>query len=81
MSRRKFLCLDCRVDTGKIYEHYMLVDTTWLRVVDSAVGMLCVGCIEIRLGRKLTAADFNDSYLNKSKKFIRSARLLERMRS
>lgn len=58
----------------------MLVDSTWYLVHNSERGMLCVGCIEARLGRQLVATDFNDSYLNSSRSFERSARLLDRMR-
>lgn len=57
----------------------MLVDSTWYLIHNSAKGMLCVGCIESRLGRRLVPSDFNDSYLNRSKSFQRSARLLDRM--
>lgn len=64
MSRHKFKCLDCRVDTGRIYEHYMLLDEVWHTVANS-VGMLCVGCVEQRLGRRLRASDFNGSYVNR----------------
>jgi len=66
------------VDTGKIGEHYMLVDGTWRQAHNSNKGMLCVGCIERRLNRRLTAADFNQSYLNRDLNV--SMRLLERMR-
>lgn len=79
MSRRKWLCLDCRVDTGRIGEHYMLVDSVWAQAHNSKTGMLCVGCVEARIGRRLCAADFNDSYLNRDLNV--SMRLLERMRS
>lgn len=80
-NRRRFLCLDCGVDTGKIGEHYMLVDRVWFSVTDSDRGMLCVGCIEKRLGRRLNANDFNNSYVN-GLGFgqIKSNRLLERLR-
>lgn len=57
----------------------MLVDATWFSIHNSERGMLCVGCIEDRLGRPLNKFDFNDSYLNTSKSFERSARLLDRM--
>ena len=80
MSRRKFLCMDCSVDTGKIGEHYMLNDKVWVQVHNSPKGMLCVGCIEVRLGRKLTPADFNDSYLNRPNFGNKSMRLLQRMK-
>jgi hypothetical protein len=64
-SRRKFLCMDCKVDTGKIGEHYMLADSTWNLIHDSNKGMLCIGCVESRLGRQLISTDFNDSHVNK----------------
>lgn len=64
MSRAKFKCLDCRVDTGKIYEHYMLLDEVWLTVAPKT-GMLCIGCVEGRLGRVLVKSDFNDSFVNR----------------
>lgn len=57
----------------------MLVDSTWYLIHNSERGMLCVGCIESRLDRQLDASDFNNSYLNTSRSFERSARLLDRM--
>ena len=80
-SRSRFLCLDCKVDCGKIGEHYMLKDLVWFSVVASNKGMLCVGCIEGRLGRRLIPSDFNNSYVN-GLGFgqIKSNRLLERLR-
>lgn len=65
MSRKKWLCLDCNVDTGKIGEHYMLIDSTWAKIHNSKKGMLCIGCAEKRLGRQLNYSDFNTSYINK----------------
>ena len=64
VSRRKFLCLDRAVDTGKIGEHYFVQTATWLSVVGCKFGMLCVGCLETRLKRKLRPADFTRCYLN-----------------
>jgi hypothetical protein len=78
-SRRKFLCLDCSTDTGKIGEHYMLVDETWELTGLGKFGMLCIADVEARIGRRLTATDFNDSYLNRPRTGIISARLLDRM--
>lgn len=78
-SRKKFICLDCGVDTGAIYEHYMLVDSTWYLIHDSKTGMLCIGCVEIRLGRQLNSNDFNNSYLNNPSTAPKSVRLIERM--
>lgn len=78
-SRRKFLCLDCGVDTGKIHEHYMLKDSVWRKAVNSNRGMLCIACIEARLGRLLRPNDFNDSYVNDPKFASMSMRLLSRL--
>lgn len=78
-SRRKFLCMDCRIDTGKTYEHYMLIDTTWVLIHNSNRGMLCIGCCEARLGRQLTAWDFNSSHVNNPKLHQMSDRLRSRL--
>lgn len=74
--------MDCGVDTGKIGEHYMLVDETWNKIHSSNKGMLCIEDAEKRLGRKLTASDFNDSHVNKPfpGKFF-SSRLQDRLRN
>ncbi len=80
-SRRKFFCLDCGVDTGKIGEHYMLIEATWALTGLGKYGMLCVEHVETRIKRKLKARDFNGSYVNKPRTGIISARLLDRMRS
>jgi len=79
MNRRKFLCRDCGVDTGRIGEHYMLIDETWSLTGLGAIGMLCIQHVEERIGRKLVAADFNDSYLNNPRTGIISQRLADRM--
>jgi hypothetical protein len=53
----EFHCMDCGVDTWDTDEFYMVADALWLSVVPDGRGMLCVGCLERRLGRRLTAAD------------------------
>jgi len=78
-SRSKFLCLDCKVDTGKIYEHYYLKDEVWLSVVTTKIGMLCVHCIENRLGRLLHRNDFTICSINTAKHEPKSARLMNRL--
>jgi hypothetical protein len=80
-SRRKFLCLDCGVDSGKIGEHYMLIESTWALTGLGKFGMLCIADVEQRIGRKLVSSDFNDSYLNRPRTGIISSRLLDRMRN
>jgi hypothetical protein len=79
MSRSKWKCLDCKVDTGKIGEHYFINTSTWLSIVGSKIGMLCIGCLENRLGRKLNRADFPDVYINSLKDGAKSIRLANRL--
>ena len=69
-----YLCQDCGVDTtpctgkrgcrhkGK-WEHYMVTKALWEQAgMDS--GFLCIGCLERRIGRRLTPADFPDLPIN-----------------
>jgi hypothetical protein len=64
-SRNKFKCLDCLVDTGRLGEHFFLKNEVWFKVHTSDKGMICIGCIEARLGRKLVPEDFTDAYVNR----------------
>jgi hypothetical protein len=67
-------CADCLVSTSKIHEYYMVTDeiwslawSGWQRPRPPGVGincMLCVGCLERRIGRTLTRADFPDCPVN-----------------
>lgn len=79
MSRKKFLCLDCGVDTGRIGEHYMLKDSVWALTNLGKIGMLCIQHVESRIKRELKPEDFNDSYLNNPRTGIISMKLKDRM--
>jgi hypothetical protein len=79
VSRRRFVCLDCKMDTGKEREHYYLRLDVWLQAHNSKTGMLCIGCVETRLGRTLTPADFTEASINNPKVVPMSARLLSRI--
>lgn len=54
------------------WEWYMVEDEVWVaagmpmdpEVRHSGEGHLCIGCLERRLGRQLTAADFTDAPVN-----------------
>lgn len=63
MKNKKFICIDCKVNTSKIGEHYFIKDSIWLSVAPKK-GMLCIGCLEKRLKRKLTKNDFTPCYIN-----------------
>lgn len=55
---KSFHCMDCDINTGEINEYYMLKDSVWSLIVPLQDGMLCIGCVENRLGRVLTKDDF-----------------------
>lgn len=59
-----FLCMDCHVDTDTIGEYFMLQHDLWTQIDPDRIGHLCIGCVETRLGRALTAADFLDAPVN-----------------
>jgi len=79
--RNNFLCLDCGKDTFR-NEYYMLRNPVWKKANPKIKGMLCIKCVEKRLGRKLTKKDFADVPLNRAKSFMnipRSALLKNRL--
>lgn len=59
-----FKCLDCGVHTGDTGEYYTVEDEIWLAANPDDHGMLCVGCLETRIGRALTPADFPEYPVN-----------------
>jgi hypothetical protein len=74
-------CEDC--GTSTFGEYYMVHDEVW---ADTGMapdgGLLCVGCLERRLGRRLTPDDFTSCPLNKDNRTIRhyaSERLYDRI--
>jgi len=73
-----FICLDCGVNTDEIREYYMLTSEVWLEAVPDREGMLCINCVELRLGRQLWPEDFMEAPLNFMNS-IMSARLLARI--
>ena len=63
MSRRgvkkRFRCIDCGKDTNLYGEYYMVADELWSAAgMVPFGGMLCLACLEKRIGRELTPADF-----------------------
>lgn len=72
-----FCCGDCSVDTFEIGEYYSVRNSLW-RKFGNQYGMLCVSCLETRLGRKLRRRDFTNYPINRGV-FPQSERLLERL--
>jgi hypothetical protein len=64
------LCVDCGVNTcptemGPRAEEYIVLDEVWAAAaIPPNGGHLCIGCLEGRLSRQLTASDFTDVPLN-----------------
>jgi len=75
-----FNCIDCGVNTGEINEYYMVYNFLWWGVVRTS-GMLCIGCLENRLKRKLTKYDFPKLPVNNENDNKKSERLKDRLNS
>ncbi|AWG64771.1 hypothetical protein DDT46_13860 [Mycobacteroides abscessus] len=74
-------CLGCGLDMSTVDEYYMLKNDVWAQVDPAIDGNLCIACVEERLGRTLTAADFTDSPINTSTAKRRTQRLADRLSS
>jgi hypothetical protein len=57
----------------------MVHESLWTQVDASQGSRLCIGCLESRLGRELTGADFTDTDVNYSGLVARGERLLDRL--
>lgn len=77
---RGFHCVDCDVLTASsgCSEYYMVQHELW-SVYGVRYGMLCIGCLERRMGRELTSADFLDCPLNRVEYQPKSLRLMRRL--
>ena len=73
-----FRCVDCAACTLCDGEYYMVHNEIWDRTgLDR--GMLCIGCLEQRIGKLLTARDFTDAPINDIFGNNGSARLMARL--
>lgn len=65
-SKTKWLCVDCSRNTK--FEHYFVNNDVWFNQAGMGeIGMLCVACLENRIGRRLTKNDFTDAHINNPK--------------
>ncbi|TDZ79639.1 hypothetical protein DE4585_03387 [Mycobacteroides salmoniphilum] len=62
-------------------KYYTLKNDVWAQANPDIDGNLCIACVEERLGRTLTAADFTDSPINTSTGKRRTRRLADRLSS
>jgi len=60
-------CLDCGINTGPTQEYFMLRHELWRRLVArrDRGRMLCLRCVELRLGRGLCGRDFLQVPINR----------------
>jgi hypothetical protein len=78
VSHKNFICIDCKKDTWN--EYYMLYAKLWKKINPHEKGMLCIGCAEARLGRKLNKNDFTKVPIN-TIETSRTVRLQNRLKS
>jgi len=65
-SKRKWNCVDCNRCTK--LEHYFVKSEIWfISAGMSEKGMLCIDCIEVRIGRQLNSFDFTEAHINNPK--------------
>ncbi|MGE8063879.1 hypothetical protein [Pseudomonas sp. NPDC089569] len=63
----RFACQDCPQDTlGGDY--YMVHNDLWNRAHPNGHGMLCLPCLENRVGRPLQVSDFTDAPINSQRR-------------
>ena len=70
-TEERFKCIDCTECTSTLNEYYMVTDEVWslagMAIEDTPYeysGMLCIGCLENRLGRELNNRDFSSASIN-----------------
>jgi hypothetical protein len=61
-------------------EWYAVRDEVWLAAGVDSHGILCIGCLESRLGRALSAPDFEKAALNDPAFGWHSDRLIDRLK-
>lgn len=57
-------CLDCGRDTIEICHYYMLRDEVWREANPDVHGMLCLDCLDVRLGRGIGRWDLSPAPVN-----------------
>lgn len=75
---KPFLCADCKANTMND-EYYMVTDKIWQEAKAPERSMLCIGCLEKRLGRELVKTDFVNSAVNQLAPESYSPRLRNRL--
>jgi hypothetical protein len=74
---KPYFCVDCKYNTCHD-EYYMVTNEIW-REAKMIKGMLCISCLEKRLGRELIPEDFTECLVNDFGKHTGSTRLKLRL--
>lgn len=63
------MCMDCEKHETEFNEYYMVHSHIWesITVNNEVYGLLCIGCLEDRLGRELRPNDFTGYPVNSRK--------------
>lgn len=80
LSDTKWWCVDCQIHTGAVGDYYMVQDDMW-ETHGVGDGMLCLVCLEKRVGRELKADDFTEALVNKGALTFRSELMRQRVES
>lgn len=67
MASPDFDCKDCTISTLDTRQYYMVLDPVWVSAgmtTEFGNGMLCIDCLEKRLGRRLKIEDFTWAPIN-----------------
>lgn len=58
------ICMDCGENTSMLREFFMLEQDLWDSIITTSerTGMLCIGCVEGRLGDQLRPQDFDPAW-------------------
>lgn len=74
-----FNCMDCKQCTSCMNEYYMVQTEVWEQAIPKSKRrkLICLGCLEKRLGRELTRADFTDAPINNI--YQNSDRMMDRL--
>ena len=74
-------CLGCGLDTVAAREYYLLHDDVWAQTgIGPSEGVLCIGCVEGHIGRRLNRWDFASAPVNDERVSTHSRRLRSRLR-
>lgn len=82
LLRDEYPCDDCGLSTAPVTgvdEWYTVTDDVWAEAGASEDGILCIGCLEQRLGRQLLQQDFLNAMLNRPDYGNHSDRLISRL--